>query len=66
MHTLPKAELIAAMNACLRDLEHLELLSPDEPEILNLRRALKERIKRLERKQAESVKSIRARYRQDA
>ncbi|HXU14134.1 MAG TPA: hypothetical protein VN708_03315 [Terriglobales bacterium] len=50
---VPQADLLQAMKDCLRDLENLKLLSPDDLEIFNLRRSLKERIAELERQKNE-------------
>ena len=46
-----KAELTEAMKESLRDLENLRLLNPNDREILNLRRNLKEKIAELEGQQ---------------
>lgn len=52
MRHISKAELLQAMKQSLHDLENLKLLSPNDLEILDLRRSLKERIAVLERDQS--------------
>jgi hypothetical protein len=52
MRHILTADLLEAMRECLRNLEHLELLSPDDLDILDLRRDLKEKIALLERQQS--------------
>lgn len=49
MRHISKAELLEAMKQSLHDLENLKLLSPNDLEILGLRRSLRERIAVLER-----------------
>jgi hypothetical protein len=44
MRHIPKTDLLEAMKESLRDLENLKLLSPNDLEILNLRRTLKDQI----------------------
>lgn len=54
MRHISKAELLQAMKQSLHDLENLKLLSPNDLEILDLRRSLKERIAVLERDQSQA------------
>lgn len=54
MRHISKAELLEAMKRSLHDLENLKLLSPNDLEILDLRRSLKERIAALEREQSQA------------
>jgi len=56
MRHVPTADLLEAMRESLRDLENLKLLSPDDLDILDLRRNLKERIAVLERQQSQGKK----------
>ena len=51
MRHIPQPDLLEAMKASLRDLDNLKLLSPDDLEILDLRRNLREQIAALERQQ---------------
>ena len=49
MPHIPQPDLLEAMKASLRELNSLKLLSPDDLEILDLRRNLKEQIAAMER-----------------
>jgi hypothetical protein len=49
VHVL-RAELLAAMKGCLHDLEELKLLSPDDLDIMDERRILRQKIAGLEGK----------------
>jgi len=53
MRHVPKADLLEALKQSLRDLDNLKILSPDDIEIRNLRRALGEQIEVLERQQSQ-------------
>ena len=44
-----RAELLEAMKGCLYDLEELKLLSPDDLDIFDERRILRQKIAKLER-----------------
>ena len=46
---VPKAELLEAMKGCLHDLEELKLLSPDDLDIMDERRILRQKIAELEK-----------------
>ena len=48
-HIIVETDLLQAMKDSLRDLDNLKLISPDDLEILNLRRSLKEQIAAFER-----------------
>lgn len=48
MRQVPKADLLNALRQSLREVENLKLLSPDDLDILDLRRSLKERIAAIE------------------
>jgi hypothetical protein len=54
-HTLT-TDLLEAMRECLGNLENLRLLSPDDLDILELRRDLKGKIAVLERQQSQLKK----------
>jgi hypothetical protein len=56
MRHILTADLLEAMRECLRNLENLKLLSPDDLDILDLRRDLKEKIAVLERQQSQQKK----------
>jgi hypothetical protein len=44
-----KTELLEAMKGCLHDLEEMKLLSPDDLDIIDERRILRQKISELER-----------------
>lgn len=44
MRQIPRAELLDAMQKCLRDLENTELLSPDDLDIIDQKRTLRQQI----------------------
>lgn len=44
-----RAELLEAMKGCLQDLEELKLLSPNDLDIIDERRILRQKIGELER-----------------
>jgi hypothetical protein len=46
---VPRAELLEAMKGCLHDLEELKLLSPDDLDIIDERRTLRQKIAELEK-----------------
>jgi hypothetical protein len=54
MHETPKADLLAALKQSLHDLENVKLLSPDDLDIVELRRDLKEKIAAIEAQQRQS------------
>ena len=54
MRHIHNTELLQAMKDSLRDLDNLKLLGPNDLEILDLRRSLKEQIAALERQQSEA------------
>jgi hypothetical protein len=56
MRHILTADLLEAMRDSLINLETLELLSPDDLDILDLRRDLKEKIAVLERQQSQRKK----------
>ena len=45
---VPRAELLEAMKGCLHDLEELKLFSPDDLDIIDERRILRQKIAELE------------------
>ena len=49
MRQIPRAELLDAMKECLRDLENTQLLSPDDLDIINQKRTLRQQIAKLEK-----------------
>ena len=51
MRHVPQAEMLAAMKDGLRNLENIELLSPNDLEILSERRDLRAKIAELEKHQ---------------
>ena len=57
MRHIPNADLLEAMKDSLHHLENLKLLSPNDLEILNLRRTLKEQITALERDESQAQAS---------
>jgi len=54
MRHTSKADLLEAMKESLQGLENLKLLSPNDLEILDLRRSLKDEISALERQQSQA------------
>ena len=48
-----KAELLESMKDCLRDLQGLKLLSPDDLKIVNQKRILRHKIAELEKESAD-------------
>ena len=56
MPQVPTADLLEAMRESLHNLENLKLLSPDDLDILDLRRNLKGQIAVLERQQSQGKK----------
>lgn len=48
MREIPRAELLDAMKECLQDLENTELLGPDDLDIINQKRTLRQQIAKLE------------------
>ena len=46
---VPKQELLRVMKDCLRDLENVKMLSPDDLSIVDQKRTLRETIAQLER-----------------
>jgi hypothetical protein len=49
MRQIPRAELLDAMKEGLRDLENTQLLSPDDLDIINQKRTLRQQIAKLEK-----------------
>lgn len=49
MHRFVKAELLDAMKECLQNLENTRLLSPDDLDIIDQRRVLRQQIAELEK-----------------
>ena len=49
MRHVPKPEFVAAMKDCLRDLENTKLISPDDLDIIDEKRILRQKIAELER-----------------
>jgi hypothetical protein len=50
---VPKPELLAAMKDCLRDLENTRLISPDDIDLVNQKRILRQQIAELEKENSE-------------
>jgi hypothetical protein len=48
MHHVLKPELLDAMKDCLHDLENVRLLSPDDLDIIDQKRVLRQKIDELE------------------
>ena len=48
MRHVPKPELVDAMKDCLRDLENTKLISPDDLNIIDEKRILRQKIAELE------------------
>ena len=53
MRQIPRAELLDAMKECLRELENMTLLSPDDLDIIDQKRTLQQQITELEKKGAD-------------
>jgi hypothetical protein len=53
MRDIPKADLLEALKQSLRDLDNVKILSPNDLEVLNLRRTLKEQIAAIERQMSQ-------------
>jgi hypothetical protein len=51
MRHFHEPELLDAMKDCLRDLENTELISPDDLDIIDEKRILRQKIAELERKE---------------
>ena len=49
MRHVPKPELVAAMKDCLSDLENTKLISPDDLDIIDEKRILRQKIAELEK-----------------
>ena len=58
-----RADLLDAMKDCLRDLEIVKLLSPDDLDILDEKRILRQKIHELENEEEDSVRQSRERER---
>jgi hypothetical protein len=56
MRQVPRAELLDAMRECLRVLENTTLLSPDDLDVLNQKRMLRQRITELEKEGADNTR----------
>jgi hypothetical protein len=54
MRQIPRAELLDAMKECLRMLENTTLLSPDDLDIINQKRTLRQQIAKLEKEGAKN------------
>jgi len=54
MHHVPKPELMDAMKDCLRDLENTKLISPDDLDIIDEKRILRQKIAQLENEDSDS------------
>ena len=52
---LKKTELLDALRECLRDLENVKLLSPDDLDIVYQKRLLREQIAALEKEDSEAI-----------
>jgi hypothetical protein len=48
-----KPELLDAVKDCLHDLENVELLSPDDLDIIDQKRSLRQKIDQLEREDSD-------------
>ena len=55
---VPRAELLEAMKGCLHDLEELKLLNPDDLDIIDERRILRQKIAELEGKADQDKKTV--------
>ena len=53
MRHVPKPEFVAAMKDCLRDLENTKLISPDDLDIIDEKRILRQKIAELERENSD-------------
>jgi hypothetical protein len=53
MRHIPQADLLQALKQSLHDLDNVKLLSPDDLDILDLRRNLREQIAAIERQASE-------------
>ena len=53
MRQIPRAELLDAMKECLRELENMTLLSPDDLDIIDQKRVLRHEIDELEKESAD-------------
>jgi hypothetical protein len=49
-----RADLLDAMKDCLRDLENVKLLSPDDLDILDEKRILRQKIDKLENEDSDA------------
>jgi hypothetical protein len=49
MHRIIKPELLDAMKDCLRDLENAQLISPDDLDLIDQKRVLRQQITTLEK-----------------
>ena len=49
MRHVPRPELVEAMKDCLRDLENTKLISPDDLDIIDEKRILRQKIAELEK-----------------
>jgi hypothetical protein len=56
MSHILKPELLDAMKDCLRDLENVKLLSPDDLDIIDEKRILRQQIAVLEREGSDDYK----------
>jgi hypothetical protein len=53
MRHVPKPELVDAMKDCLRDLENTKLISPDDLDIIDQKRILRQKIAELEKEDSD-------------
>jgi len=53
MHHIHKPELLDAMKDCLRDLESTRLISPDDLDIIDEKRILRQQIHKLEKEDSD-------------
>jgi 3-methyladenine DNA glycosylase AlkC len=58
MRRVPKSELLKAMKSSLRELENVKILSPDDIEILRLRRTVRQQIDQLEKENSQDYEVV--------
>jgi hypothetical protein len=51
-----RSELLETLKECLRDLENVKLLSPDDPDIVYHKRVLREEIAALEKEDSDGTR----------
>jgi hypothetical protein len=53
MHHFVEPEMLGAMKDCLRDLENVKLISPDDLDIIDEKRILRQKIAELEKEDSD-------------